>query len=77
MYGGFFMKNKCNKKDKDKFDVNEETILEEIQDGPQEEPILVPVEFEDTAEGQVIVDLASLLDEIDDEPRNGSLRPHW
>ena len=41
------MKNKCNKKDKDKFDVNEEIILEEIQDGPQEEPILVPVEFED------------------------------
>ena len=33
-------------------------------------------ELVDTADGQVIVDLASVLDEIDDEPRNGSFLPH-
>ena len=38
---------------------------------------IVPVlEFDDTDDGQIMVDLASMLDEIDEEPKNGSFRPH-
>ena len=28
------------------YEFGEEILMEEIQDGPQEEPILIPVEFE-------------------------------
>ena len=36
--------------------------------------LMVPVlAFDDTTEGHVIVDLAIVLDEIDDDPKNGSL----
>ena len=39
---------------------------------------IVPLfESEDTADGQAKVDLAVMFDEIDEDPRNGSLRPHW
>lgn len=34
-----------NKLDKDIFEIGEEIIMEEIQTGPQEEPIEVPVEY--------------------------------
>ena len=39
---------------------------------------IVPMlEADDTAEGQVMVDLGITFDEIEEDPRNGSLRPHW
>ena len=38
---------------------------------------IVPVdELDDTADGQVMVDLATVLLLMEDEPKNGSLRPH-
>ena len=32
---------------------------------------------DDTADGHVMVDFASTLLLIDEEPRKGSFRPHW
>ena len=37
----------CKNDKNNKFEINEEIIFEEIQDGPQEEPILVPIEYDD------------------------------
>ena len=38
---------------------------------------IVPLlESDDTADGQVMVDLATVLRMIDDDPKNGSFRPH-
>ena len=38
---------------------------------------IVPfVEFDETADGQVIEDFASVLLLIEEEPKKGSLRPH-
>lgn len=38
---------------------------------------IVPlVVLDDTTDGQVMVDFASVPDDIDEEPKNGSLRPH-
>ena len=39
---------------------------------------IVPLlEFDSNADGQVIVDSAMVSDDIENDPRNGSLRPHW
>lgn len=39
---------------------------------------MVPVlEEDETEDGQVMVDLASVAVTIDAEPKNGSFQPHW
>lgn len=35
------------KEAKNKFEFGEDILFEEIQDGPQEEPIQIPIEFEE------------------------------
>ena len=38
---------------------------------------MVPLlEFDETADGQLMVDFARVFDEIDEELKNGSFRPH-
>ncbi len=36
-----------NNQEKNKYEYGEDILMEEIQQGPQEEPILIPMEFED------------------------------
>lgn len=49
-----FWKKKKNRQNneikKDIFEVSDEIIFEEIQNGPQEEPVFIPVEFNDINE---------------------------